>query len=204
MIIDLAELSPNQAYHTMTQTVVPRPIAWVLSEHDNGELNLAPFSYFNAVCSTPPVVMLSIGAKPDGSDKDTFHNIVARKKFVIHLATPELAPKVTRTAALLEAGESELEFAQLDVVPFDGFELPRLKDAPLAFACELYKLDTIGDRDQNLVFGRLERIWVDDAVVAEDAKGRMKIQADTLNPLGRLGGSEYVSMGEILDEPLKG
>lgn len=201
MNIDLTELSQNQVYHTMTQTVVPRPIAWVLSEHENGKLNLAPFSYFNAVCSAPPVVMLSMGRKPDGNDKDTFRNIVARKKFVIHLAYPELAPQMTKSAKVLPEGESELDLVEMDTVPFEGFDLPRLKDARIAFACELYKLDTIGDNGQNLVFGKLERIWLDDEVVTTDAKGRTKVLADRLAPLGRLGGNEYVTSGEILDIP---
>lgn len=201
MNINLSELSPNKVYHTMTQTVVPRPVAWVLSEHENGKFNLAPFSYFNAVCSNPPVVMLSIGRKPDGSDKDTFRNIVERKKFVIHLAHPELAPQMTKSAKVLPDGESELELVDMDTVAFEGFELPRLKDARLAFACELYKLDTIGENDQNLVFGKLLRIWLDDEVVAEDDKGRMKVLADRLNPLARLGGNEYVTAGSILDIP---
>jgi len=201
MNIDLTELSQNQVYHTMTQTVVPRPIAWVLSEHENGKFNLAPFSYFNAVCSAPPVVMLSMGRKPDGSDKDTFRNIVERKKFVIHLAYPELAPQMTKSAKVLPEGESELELVEMDTVPFEGFDLPRLRDARIAFACELYKLDTIGDNDQNLVFGKLERIWLDDEVVTTDSKGRTKVMADRLDPLGRLGGNEYITSGNILDIP---
>jgi len=201
MNINLSELSPNKVYHTMTQTVVPRPVAWVLSEHENGKFNLAPFSYFNAVCSSPPVVMLSIGRKPDGRDKDTFRNIVERKRFVIHLAHPELAPQMTKSAKVLPDGESELELIDMDTVEFEGFELPRLKDARIAFACELYKLDTIGENDQNLVFGKLLRIWLDDEVVAEDDKGRMKVMADKLSPLARLGGNEYVTAGNILDIP---
>lgn len=201
MNINLSELSPNKVYHTMTQTVVPRPVAWVLSEHENGKFNLAPFSYFNAVCSNPPVVMLSIGRKPDGSDKDTFRNIVERKKFVIHLAHPELAPQMTKSAKVLPDGESELELVDMDTVAFEGFELPRLKEARIAFACELYKLDTIGENDQNLVFGKLLRIWLDDEVVTEDDKGRMKVMADKLSPLARLGGNEYVTAGSILDIP---
>lgn len=201
MIIDLTELSQSKVYHAMTQTVVPRPVAWVLSEHENGKLNLAPFSFFNAVCSSPPVVMLSVGRKPDGSDKDTFRNIVERKKFVIHLAHPELAPQMTKSAKTLPDGESELELVDMDTVAFDGFELPRLKDTRIAFACELYKLDSIGDNDQNLVFGKLSRIWLDEDVVTEDDKGRMKVLADKLDPLGRLGGSEYITAGNVLDIP---
>ena len=69
MIIDFTQLPPASIYHTMTQTVVPRPIAWVLTSHDNGQWNVAPFSYFNAVSSHPPLVSLSVGRKRDGSRK---------------------------------------------------------------------------------------------------------------------------------------
>ena len=71
MILDLSALQPAQVYFQMIQTLVPRPIAWVLSEIENDKYNLAPFSYFNAVCSDPPLIMLSVGKKPDGSFKDT-------------------------------------------------------------------------------------------------------------------------------------
>ena len=67
MILDLSQLKPAQVYFHMIQTLIPRPIAWVLSEIEQGKYNLAPFSYFNAVCSDPPLIMLSVGKKPDGA-----------------------------------------------------------------------------------------------------------------------------------------
>ena len=71
MYVDITQLDPQQIYITLTQTVIPRPIAWVLSENANGSLNLAPYSFFNAVSSEPPLVMISTGLKPDGCPKDT-------------------------------------------------------------------------------------------------------------------------------------
>ena len=126
MYFDLAELSPNQAYFTMTQTIVPRPVAWVLSENTSGDFNLAPFSYFNAVCSDPPLVMLSIGRKPDGSPKDTRVNIEQRGHFVIHIAHREQAKPMTESSATLDYGDSEVARLGLQTVPFQGFTLPRL------------------------------------------------------------------------------
>ena len=79
MEIDLDSLSANGVYHTLTRTVIPRPVAWVLSENAGGDYNLAPFSYFNAICSDPPLIMISVGKKPDGSSKDTRVNITARR-----------------------------------------------------------------------------------------------------------------------------
>ena len=82
MVIDFDKLSSSQAYFTMTQAIIPRPIAWVLSDHGNGKLNLAPFSYFNAVCSRPPMQSISIGHKKSGLKKDTWVNIEGRYKHV--------------------------------------------------------------------------------------------------------------------------
>ncbi len=198
MDIDFSSLSAQQAYFTMTQTVLPRPIAWVLSEHGNGAYNLAPFSYFSAVCSDPPLIMLSIGHKPDGSLKDTYRNILERPQFVVHLAHRGQAEQVTQTARVLPAGVSEVELAGLRLVPFTHSPLPRIDGARIAMQCELYEVKEIGNAPQFLVFGRVKHLFVDDCAVSHDAKGRLKIAADKVDPLGRLGGSEYVTFGEVL------
>ena len=107
MIIDFAELSPSQAYFTMIQTVIPRPIAWVMSVNEGGNYNLAPFSYFNAVCSDPPLLLISVGKKPDGSFKDTRVNIEQRKEFVVHVAHRGLLDELNDSSATLPYGESD-------------------------------------------------------------------------------------------------
>ncbi len=173
MNIDLSKLSADRVYGTMIQSVVPRPVAWVLSLNANGRYNLAPFSYFNAVCSEPPLVMLSIGKKPDGSEKDTRVNIRDRKDFVIHIAHRELAEAVTASSASLPAGESELEAQGLDTAAFEGSSLPRLRACRIAFACELFDFRELGPRGQALILGRVKRLFVDDSVVTTDAKGRI-------------------------------
>ena len=115
MELDLSSLSSNQVYHLMTQSIVPRPVAWVLSDNGIGEgtdrYNLAPFSYFNAICSDPPLVILSIGKKLDGSPKDTRRNIGSRGQFVIHLAQAAQAPQVTESSRTRPHGDSALSAA---------------------------------------------------------------------------------------------
>ena len=201
MYFDLAELSPNQAYFTMTQTIVPRPVAWVLSENASGDFNLAPFSYFNAVCSDPPLVMLSIGRKPDGSPKDTRVNIEQRGHFVIHIAHREQAQPMTESSATLDYGDSEVARLGLQTVPFQGFTLPRLAECRVAFACERYEIREIGNAKQTLLLGLVRANYVDDAAVTTDAKGRTKIDAARIDPLGRLGGGEYSTMEGIVNVP---
>ncbi len=201
MNIDLSVLSAGQVYGTMIQTVIPRPVAWVLSRSANGRLNLAPFSYFNAVCSEPPLVMLSVGRKPDGDEKDTRVNIRDRRDFVIHIAHRELAEALTASSATLPAGESEVERLGLETVEFEGSVLPRLAVCRVAFACELFDYRELGPRGQALILGRVKRLFVDDSLVTRDARGRVKVAAADVDPIGRLGGNEYVTFGQVLNIP---
>ena len=201
MDIDFSELSASQTYFTMTQSVLPRPIAWVLSEHENGEYNLAPFSYFSAVCSDPALIMISVGHKPDGELKDTYRNILERKNFVVHLANSEQAREVTRTARTLPQGVSEIADADLALTTFKNAALPRVVGCRIAMDCELFEVKEIGNGPQYLIFGRVRNLFLDDRVVTADDKGRMKIDARAVDPLGRLGGSDYVTFGEILSIP---
>ena len=109
MVIDLSALKPAQVYFHMVQTLIPRPIAWVLSETEQDKYNLAPFSYFNAVCSDPPLIMLSVGKKPDGRLKDTHVNIEQHKDFIIHIAHRDMLQDLNASSATLDASISELE-----------------------------------------------------------------------------------------------
>jgi flavin reductase (DIM6/NTAB) family NADH-FMN oxidoreductase RutF len=199
MLIDLTELSANAAYHALIQSVIPRPIAWVLSENAGGNYNLAPFSFFNVVCADPPLLVISIGHKPDGSLKDTRANVLAREHFVVHIAHREMAKAVTASSATLPAEISEVEQLGLRTVPFEGFPLPRLADCRVALGCRLAEIREIGRAKQGLLMAEIERLYIDDAVVEHDAKGRLSINAAKIDPLGRLGGGQYTSLGEIID-----
>ena len=108
MQIDPATLSKRDGYFLMVSAIVPRPIAWVLSEHADGRLNLAPFSYFNGVSSDPPLVMLSIGSKRDGLPKDTRANILERKQFVVHIVHSALLEPMNLSSAEVGAEVSEV------------------------------------------------------------------------------------------------
>lgn len=198
MILDLDTVSPAQAYFQMIQTLVPRPIAWVLSEHANGSLNLAPFSYFTAVSAEPPLVMISVGHKPDGALKDTRANIEQRDDFVIHIAHRELLEAMNASAATMAAGVSEIEALGLETVPLAGSRLPRLKAARVAYACERYEIQEIGPAKQSLIIGRIKQIYLDDDIVETTAEGRIRVDAAKLDPIARLGASEYALLGEVV------
>jgi len=198
MIANLENLSANTIYHLMTQAVIPRPIAWVLTESSEKNYNLAPFSYFTAVSSAPPILMFSVGKKPTGEIKDTAKNVIDNKKMVIHIAHEQQSKVVTESAATLPHGESELISTALETVEFEGFSLPRLKDCHIAFACTLYETKELGDVPQMLIFAEIQQIYINDDVIELDDKDRVKVLADKVKPLSRLGGAEYGSLGAII------
>jgi len=198
MLIDLDKATPAQAYFHMGQTLVPRPIAWVLSENENHSYNLAPFSYFSAICSDPPILMFSIGRRPDGTAKDTLVNIREREHFVVQIAHSGQLDALNASAAGLAPGASEVTELELATRALGDFGLPRLSGARIAYACERYRIDQIGNQAQSLVFGRIRTVYLDDEIVEETANGRLKVDNRKLDPLARLGANEYLSKGQVV------
>lgn len=198
MIVDVANLPKADIYRLMTHAIIPRPIAWVLSENDSGSFNLAPFSYFNAIASEPALVMFSVGHKRDGSKKDTWHNIEQRERFVIHLGVQALAEQLNETARALPAGESELERIDAELVEDAEFGLPRLAACPVAFACRRYDIHLLGDGPQAVIYAEIERAFIGEQVLEP---GSILPRADRLQPLARLGGEQYAHLGDIFSIP---
>lgn len=138
MLIDLAEIDAKHIHPILTQAVIPRPVAWVLSQNSGGDYNLAPYSFFTVITTKPPILMVSVGKKPgDGSFKDTRVNLEARKQFVVHIGSQRHARAMTESSRHLDHGESELNHLDLELVQEDGWPMPRLADCTVAFYCEL-------------------------------------------------------------------
>lgn len=194
MQIEFANLSPNQRYHLMTQTVIPRPIAWILTRNENQSFNLAPFSYFAALSSDPPLVVVSIGNKPDGQDKDTKHNLGQQGECILHIPGAELAEAVNSSAAGLPYGESELSDLGLDLVDFvDG--LPRIAQANIAMHCRVWEMHKPGNAPQTACYLEVLSLFVNDNAI-KSSNNRLYINSQEINPLSRLGGSDYAVLGK--------
>ena len=196
MHVDMSSLSAIEAYATMTQSIVPRPVAWIITRNDTGDYNLAPYSYFNAVSSVPPMVMFSSGMKPDGSLKDTRYNLEQRGDCVIQIAHREMAEAMTASSATLPRNTSEINELGLVLAEMPGSDIPRLADCRVAYAATLRDTKKIGH--QWLGFLELTSLYLDDEAVGSDSKGRLKVLADKVDPIGRLGGGEYVLAGDII------
>ena len=195
-LINFSDILPPTRYQWMTQAVIPRPVAWVLTENEDGGHNLAPFSYFNALASAPALLGFSVGIKPNGNTKDTLVNIRTRPYFVIHIGGMKNLPALNESAAPLPYGESEIQKQKLALENIcDGFPLPRLRDAPLTFACHLHKEIALSDT-QSLIIGEILHLHIADHVIRKDSKGRVVIDAKQVNPIARLGAGQYANLAE--------
>ena len=195
MKLDLANMDPKSIYLTMIQTIVPRPIAWILSDNGDQTHNLAPFSYFNGVCSKPPIISISVGKKRSGGRKDTWTNIDEREHFVVHLPRTNSASAVSATAATLPFGDSEITANNLPTVQDEDWPLPRLVESPVALLCRKHQIIEVGATPQGLVLGEILRIHLDDDIVLSGTEAELKIDIARLNPLARLGGDDYAPVG---------
>lgn len=197
MIVNLQDFSPTSVYHLMTQSLVPRPIAWVLSQNvGENSYNLAPFSYFCGIASNPPLLMFSVAPKPDGNPKDTVFNIDREQQFVVHIADSTQLQAVQNSAEALPYGESELQLTRQQLSTFTDAGLPRLSDCSIAFACRLYQQQAIGHAPQTLIFGEITHVYLKDELVTEDGK-RLSIDAEKLSPLCRLGLGQFADISHI-------
>ena len=205
MYIQFDQLTPAERYFAMVQSIIPRPIAWVLTDNGDASFNLAPFSFFTAICNDPPLIMFSIGKKTvgdeQGHEKDTRKNIRERKEFVLHIAGSDLLEPLNSSAATLNHGNSEVTMQNLETVPFDGFSLPRLKRCQIALACTLYRVDEIGNVPHAVIYGEIKSMYVNDSILDLSNPDRLVIDPKKLDPLGRLGGSFYSVLGEVLGAP---
>lgn len=190
MIIDIHTIPERDRYKLMIGAVVPRPIAWVSTMDTAGNLNVAPFSFFNAVCSNPMTLLFSVGVAdtPDGK-KDTLRNIEAVPEFVINMTNEETATAMNLTATPLSPTQSEFDWAGLTPAPSKTIRVPRVAEAPVAFECTLQRIVTISDQPggASVIFGEVQCVYVRDDLYANG-----RILLELYQPIGRLGGNGYV------------
>ena len=185
--------------------VVPRPIGWITSLDVEGRVNLAPYSFFNAVSYTPPHVMFASTTEhvQHGGPKDTVANVEATKEFVANLVTWELREAMNATSAPAPHGVDELELAGLTAAPSELVKPPRVAESPVHLECRYVTTVTLPTSNPDgpepkVVFGEVVGIHIDERVI-EDGM----IRWDLLNPVGRLGYMDYAPLGEVftMDRP---
>ena len=192
MFYKVAEENPMLQRDPFKSVVVPRPIGWISSRDANGILNLAPYSFFNAVSADPHMVMFS----SDGR-KDSLKNIESTKEFVCNLATIELKEQMNESSASVGSEVSEFELAGLTECPSNLVNVPRVKECLVALECCYLKTVSLPDRNgvnssYEMVLGEVLGIHIDDSLIAE-----RKINMTKFKPLARLGGFDYSFVDDV-------
>ena len=163
------DVTPTEVYSTMIRAITPRPIAWVSTISSRGIANLAPFSFFNGVCSRPAALMFSPVNKPNGCKKDTVLNVEANGQFVVNVVPHSLAQPMLQSAQEFEYEESEFSATGLTAERSLKVAPPRVAESPIHFECELMQIVNIGEGPlaANVVFGKILLIDIDDRVLNE-------------------------------------
>jgi flavin reductase (DIM6/NTAB) family NADH-FMN oxidoreductase RutF len=195
MILDFASLAPRDAYNWMIDAITPRPIAWVSTISAEGQTNLAPFSFFQGVCSKPPMVMFCGAIDRHGRQKDSVVNVRQVPEFVVNIVPFVLAEPMNLCATPLPHGESEFEKFSIASAPSLKVRPPRVAASPVAFECVLDRIIDLGEgpSGSNVVFGRIVSAHIDDAVLGPNGT----IDPRKLDTIGRMGGDFYARTTEL-------
>ena len=196
MYWDMDAVAEPIAYKLLAATIMPRPIAWVVTQNAAGLLNAAPYSFFNAMGSEPPTVVLGLMSDPGRGFKDTAANIHATGEFVINLVPEAMVQAMNITALDAPAGLNELEIAGLETVPSARIRPPRIKGSPVAFECSLLTSVVTGPH-QTVVIGRVRAVHVEDRFVLNPE--RAHIDTPALHLVGRSYGSTYVRSDDTFE-----
>lgn len=194
--LDFTKLPSRDIYRWMIHAIVPRPIAFVSTVDENGVVNLAPFSFFNGVSSSPPCLAFSITKKGDGSKKDTLRNLEKSGEFVVNASQEGIVEQVNAASEEFPYGVSEVEKIGLSTTPSLFVRPPRIAECDFQMECRLEKQVEIGEGpgSATLVIGRILGLHVAERILTDG-----KIDYTKLKPLARLGGKQWLKGGEVFE-----
>lgn len=179
-------LEVAKRYKLLVGLVVPRPIALVSSQGAGGVVNVAPFSFFNALGDDPPIVILSIENRDEGPPKDTARNILETREFVVNLVDEPIAAQMHACSEAFAPEVSELERVGFTAAPSHRVAPPRVAESPASLECRLHTHVPIGPR--HLLIGEVLWLHVRDGIVDPQT---LRIVPDRYHPVGRFYANRY-------------
>lgn len=196
-VLDPQELGPEGAYRVLVGSILPRPIAFVSTQSPEGELNLAPFSFFTAAGANPMAVCFCTTRSPQGDKKDTLRNIEATGEFVVNVVSEAYAEKMNQASYSYPYGVSEFDKAGFTPEASETVAPPRVQESPIALECRLQQIVELGDGplSGSLIIGVVQKIRVHDDVWQGD-----KV-ATTWKPIGRMAGAVYTRTQDQFELP---
>ena len=196
---DTETLPAPDSFKLLTSLVVPRPIAWITTQSPEGNLNAAPFSFFNLVSSNPVMLAVGIACRPEGAPKDTLGNILATKEFVIQIVTEDLVQQMNITSIDAPLGINELDLAKLETVPSLKVSPPRIAGSPAAFECRLFHAVDTG-HGNHVIIANIVQVHIHTSAFLNLDK--LYIDTPSLGIVGRMhGGGWYARTTDLFDLP---
>jgi flavin reductase (DIM6/NTAB) family NADH-FMN oxidoreductase RutF len=186
MELDLEGQFADRAYPILASLVTPRPIALVTTLSPDGRINAAPFSFFNLLGASPPILAFAPSNRDDGAPKDTARNIRLTHEFVVNLVDETIAEAMNLCAASLPYGENELVPAGLHPAPSSVVKPPRILESPASLECKEWGTLEIGDN--RVVIGLVKRLHLRDDLF--DAEKR-RVRGDKLFLIGRMASPHW-------------
>ena len=181
----------------LTGVVVPRPIAFVSTISNSGNVNLSPYSFFNAVSYDPPLIIFSSSKfTSDGKLKDSLSNIEQNGEFVVNIVNENIVEAMNKTAAEYPEDVNEFDIANLTQIDSDLVKPPRLSESPVNMECKLERIITLGTEahPQGLVIGEIIQLHIDDEIISGH-----RINHEKLKPVGRLAGNMYTHTYDVFE-----
>ncbi len=195
MQFDPQIVAPQSIYKLLIGCVVPRPIAWVSSLSEDAMPNLAPFSFFMAVCNNPPTLAFSSGRRED-KKKDTVRNIEYTQDFVVNLVDDALAEQMNLTSGEYPPAVDEFALTGLTAAPGIKVKAPRVAEAPISMECRVVQILPVGHGPHSLVLGEIVSFHIRYDLYDPNT-GR--IDMHRLHPVGRLAGNLYTHVHDIFE-----
>ncbi len=196
MLINYKDKELTQKYQLMAQTIIPRPIAWIVTENKDGIVNIAPFSYFTGLSSQPPTLIVSIGHKSDGTPKDTLKNIRQSKKCTICMVEENDLNKMHFSSKSLDADDSEAEHFDIPTKKIVEDFPPMIKTTPSAFFCTLHQEITLqGSKTIPLIL-EIKHQYIDKQYTTQE-EDKITI---SFSPVVRIG-KKYAFLGQEIQPP---
>lgn len=197
MELNVTSLTTLERYKLLTGLIFPRPIALVSTRSQNGVANCAPFSWFNAVCEDPPLVVISFGPRTDGEVKHSLANILRTGEFVVNLVDEAIANGMHISSNEVPESVSEFTEAGFTETPSTVVSHPRIAEAPVSFECRLFKRVEIGPT-RDIILGEILHVHARDGLLDPDTK---RVSEDDYFPVGRLYGTRYCTSRQRFDLP---
>ena len=183
----MSELAGEQRYKLLSSLVVPRPISFVTTVNAAGLVNAAPYSFFNVFSEDPPLVVIGIGRRSDGTLKDTALNIEANGEFVVNLVDEGIAHAMNVAATDFPADQSEIDPAGLNLTASSLVAPPRIAEAPAALECRNHTTLLVAT-DRRLVVGEVLAVHTRQGLVDPVT---LRLDLDAYRPVGRLFANLY-------------